>query len=122
VGWAHTYGADSCSLVARSDGTDLCWSLGSKPTRYMDIYSAFVGFEVLTPVVMKIYIIWDITPCSPLNVNRRFGGTCRLQGRRIIQNMKAGGKKSPSFDSQRATRLYILELFTLSLCVLSSEV
>jgi hypothetical protein len=30
-------------------------------------------------------IIWDVTPCSPLNVNRRFGGTYRLhlQGRRI---------------------------------------
>jgi hypothetical protein len=28
---------------------------------------------------------WDITPCSQLNVNRRFGGKCRLrlQGRRI---------------------------------------
>jgi hypothetical protein len=30
-----------------------------------------VGPEVLTPG------IWDITPCSPLKVNRRFGGTCR---------------------------------------------
>jgi hypothetical protein len=34
-----------------------------------------VGFEVLTPVVMKSTIFWDITPCSPLRVNRRFGGT-----------------------------------------------
>jgi hypothetical protein len=23
-------------------------------------------------------IFWDITPCSPLKVNRRFGGTCRF--------------------------------------------
>jgi dolichol kinase len=45
----------------------------------------FVGFEVLTAVVMKSAIFWDITPCSPLKVNRRFGGTCllHLQGRRI---------------------------------------
>jgi hypothetical protein len=44
-----------------------------------------VWFEVLTAVVMKSTIFWDITPCSPLSVNRRFGGTCRLlfQGRRI---------------------------------------
>jgi hypothetical protein len=28
---------------------------------------------------IKSYIFWDITPCSPLKVNRRFGGTCRLQ-------------------------------------------
>jgi hypothetical protein len=44
-----------------------------------------VGFVVLTPVVMKSTIFWDITPCSPMNVNRRFGRTYRLhlQGRRI---------------------------------------
>jgi hypothetical protein len=44
-----------------------------------------VGFEVLTVVVMKSTIFWDITPCSPLSVNRRFEGTYRhhLQGRKI---------------------------------------
>jgi hypothetical protein len=26
---------------------------------------------------MKSIIFWDITPCSLLKVNRRFGGTCR---------------------------------------------
>jgi hypothetical protein len=26
----------------------------------------------------KISIFWDITSCSPLKVDRRFGGTCRL--------------------------------------------
>jgi hypothetical protein len=33
-------------------------------------------------VVMKSTNFWDITPCSPSSVNRRFGGTCRrhLQG------------------------------------------
>jgi hypothetical protein len=34
-----------------------------------------VGFEVLTAVVMKSIIFWHITPCSPLSVNQRFGGT-----------------------------------------------
>jgi hypothetical protein len=29
-----------------------------------------LGFEVLTAVVF-----WDITPCNPLTINRRFGGT-----------------------------------------------
>jgi hypothetical protein len=44
----------------------------------------YAGFEVLTAVVMKSIIFWDITPCSPLSFNRRFGGTYRLylQGRR----------------------------------------
>jgi hypothetical protein len=27
---------------------------------------------------LKSDIFWDITPCSPLKVNRRFGGWCRL--------------------------------------------
>jgi hypothetical protein len=45
----------------------------------------FVGSEVPTAVVMKSAVFWDITPCSPLKVNRRFGGTYRLHlhGRRI---------------------------------------
>jgi hypothetical protein len=37
-----------------------------------------VGFEVLTAVVMKSTIFWDMTPCSPLSCNGRFGETCRL--------------------------------------------
>jgi hypothetical protein len=35
-----------------------------------------VRFEVLTGVVMKSSIFWDITPCSLLKVKRYFGGTC----------------------------------------------
>jgi hypothetical protein len=38
----------------------------------------FVGFEVLTAVVMKSFIFWDIAPCNPLKVNGRFGGTYML--------------------------------------------
>jgi hypothetical protein len=47
----------------------------------------FAGFEVLTAVVMKSTIFWNITPCSPLKVNRRYIGTYRLhlQGRKIIR-------------------------------------
>jgi hypothetical protein len=37
-----------------------------------------VGFEVSTAMVMKSIIFWDMTPCSPLICNRRFGGTYRL--------------------------------------------
>jgi hypothetical protein len=35
-------------------------------------------------VAIKSTIFWDITPCSPLSVNRRFGGTYRIhfQGRK----------------------------------------
>jgi hypothetical protein len=46
-----------------------------------------VGFEVLTAVVMKSFILWDITPYSPFKVNQPFGGTSllHLQGRRISE-------------------------------------
>jgi hypothetical protein len=46
---------------------------------------------------MNSSISWDITPCSPLKVNRRFGGTCRFHFQnRISQetSVKAGGKES----------------------------
>jgi hypothetical protein len=62
------------------------------------IYIYLVRSEILTETVMKSSIFWDITPCSPLNVNRRFGGTCRfrLLGRRESQariSVKSGGKQ-----------------------------
>jgi hypothetical protein len=34
-----------------------------------------VRFEVLTAVVMNSTIVWDVTPCSPMNVNRGYGRT-----------------------------------------------
>jgi hypothetical protein len=55
----------------------LCWPSLLRPTFWWNnIYQ--VGFEVFTAVVMKSTIIWDMTPCSPLSFNRRFGGTHRL--------------------------------------------
>jgi hypothetical protein len=40
---------------------------------------------LISILAMKSSIFWDITPYSPLKVNRRFGGTCclHLQSRRI---------------------------------------
>jgi hypothetical protein len=48
--------------------------------------SDFAGFQLLTALIMKSTIIWDMIPCSSLEVNRRFGGTycLYLQGRKII--------------------------------------
>jgi hypothetical protein len=37
-----------------------------------------IVFEVLTAVDMKSSSFWDITLCSPLKVNHRFGGICSL--------------------------------------------
>jgi hypothetical protein len=67
----------------------------------------FVCFEVATQqrlytlqyklnfYLMKSFIFWDITPCSQLKVNRRFGGIfcLHIQGRRISHvrtRMKTG--------------------------------
>jgi hypothetical protein len=81
-----------CSVV------DRCQIIGGT-------YCIHVGFEVLTALVprfrrnlvlhfqgkyeysKKSCIFWDITPCSPLKGNRRFGGTClHLQGRIISRS------------------------------------
>jgi hypothetical protein len=57
--------------------------------------SVYVGFEVLTAVVIKSSIFWDITSCSPLKVNRTFEGICRrnLQGQTIseVRNQREAG-------------------------------
>jgi hypothetical protein len=55
-----------------------------------------VGFEVLTVVVMRIAIFWDIAPCSPY-INLRFRGTYRihLQDPKSAEqetSVRAGGK------------------------------
>jgi hypothetical protein len=51
---------------------------------------------------MKSSIFWDITPCSPLGVNRRFEGICRLhfRGRRISQarNQREAGSNEDGGD------------------------
>jgi hypothetical protein len=48
----------------------------------MKIHS--LGFQVFTAVIVKSIIFWDMTACSSLSSNRRFGGIYRfhLQGRR----------------------------------------
>jgi hypothetical protein len=51
------------------------------------IESFMVGYEVLTPVVMKSSIFSDIMQCSALKLSGHFGGICRihLQCGRISQ-------------------------------------
>jgi hypothetical protein len=73
-----------------------------------------VGVEVLTAV--------DMTPCSPLKVNRRFGGTRRLhlEGLRTSrarnqrehrwQSLEAICSSETSVDFQRTTRCHIIAI------------
>jgi hypothetical protein len=77
------------------------------------LYSMWdVGFEVLTAMVMKSNIVWDITSCSPLKFNRSFGGTYRLHlhGRRISRaRNQRESRWQTSVDFWRTTRCYIPE-------------
>jgi hypothetical protein len=59
----------------------------------------------LTVRVTKSITFWDMMPCSPLSVNRRFGGTYRLhlQGRRN----KFSKKPAACLLAQRTTRRHI---------------
>jgi hypothetical protein len=54
-------------------------------------------------LLLKSFIFWAITLCSPLRVNSRFGGTCRLhrQGHRITHarnQSEAGSKQSSAYS------------------------
>jgi hypothetical protein len=51
--------------------------------------------EFANNCTIKSTIFWDITRCSPLNVNRSFGGTYRLhlQNRRISQARNQRGSR-----------------------------
>jgi hypothetical protein len=89
--------------------------------------------------VLKSIIFWDMTPCSPLGFNRRFGGTYRLhlQGQRnrfskpaskhvesrafcwfaepisSTLKMEAICSSETSVQTQRTTRRHIPEDYTL---------
>jgi hypothetical protein len=55
----------------------------------LNVTATVAGFEVPTAVTMKSSTVWDITACSPVKVNLRFGGTylLHLQGRRASHIM-----------------------------------
>jgi hypothetical protein len=73
-------------------------------------------------VVKKGLIFWDITLCSPLKFNKRFGGTYRihLQGRGISQTRyqhEAGSKQTSDWPPAYASLVsenYLSELYPLT--------
>jgi hypothetical protein len=69
---------------------------------------------------LKSIIFWDMTPCSPLSITRRFGGSYRLhlQGRGLLNyssilKMEAICSSKTSGTTQRTTRRHIPEDDTL---------
>jgi hypothetical protein len=63
---------------------------------------------------MKSTIFWDITPCSPLSIKRRFGGTYRLH----LQDRKNKLSKKPATCFHAG---FLLSLFFLMEAICSSE-
>jgi hypothetical protein len=51
----------------------------------MNIILIYVGFEVLTAVVMKIIIFWDVKLCSLLSCNRRCSSETSVATQETIQ-------------------------------------
>jgi hypothetical protein len=68
---------------------------------------------------MKSINFWDVTPFSPLSVNRRFGGTSNLLACWFLAEIISSALKMEAIyssetlvDSQRTTRRYIPEVDT----------
>jgi hypothetical protein len=86
----HQYKVNDCtgmqdSSWARCPQMEGHWKKNKRGYIGMSWTKLNVGFAVLTVVVVKSTIFWDITLCSLLSVNRRFVGIYRLhlQGRKI---------------------------------------
>jgi hypothetical protein len=64
------------------------------PHLYLSLPKGLLQSCFTAKFCMKISVLYDITPCSRLKVNRRFEANCRLhlQGRRISQ-----ARKCPAF-------------------------
>jgi hypothetical protein len=81
---------------------------------WVQTHDPIVGFEVNTVVVVKIFISGDLAPCSPLKVNRLFGGRLSVTCFMLIfslacsstMDMMATCSSESSVDFQQATRSY----------------
>jgi hypothetical protein len=78
---------------------------------YFTSLSYLTGFEVLIAAITKNSIFWGKTPCSPLKVNRRFGGTCllHLQGRRINRGRKQLESKQSNRHAELQRRIAVFQ-------------
>jgi hypothetical protein len=95
---------------------DKSQSLGPISSQIHPNIGTYVGVVVITTVVLKSSVFWDITPCSPLKVNRCFGGACRWFFAWLILStlkMEATCSSETSVELQRTIRRCIPEDRTL---------
>jgi hypothetical protein len=55
-------------------------------------YSLYVGFKIITAVIVKSIILWHKMPRSPVENYRRFGRTCFLYLQDLRQSQAATNK------------------------------
>jgi hypothetical protein len=60
--------------------------------------------------IIKSVIFWDITPCSPLRVNGRFGGTYHL----YLQGRKKAQQEPDFFDPEDGSDMSLQNVGSLS--------
>jgi hypothetical protein len=60
--------------------------IANKRIKLPELMLFLVGFVVLTAIIMKSYICWDVMQCSPLKMNQSFNGICRIWNVRWISS------------------------------------
>jgi hypothetical protein len=94
-----------CPNILLSTLCKICcvWQMMITLIRYGTFSQMTCNAMIETCSCLKSSVPWDITPCNPLKVSRRLGGTYRLhlQGRRISQ---AG-------NQQKAVRALLVLVF-----------
>jgi hypothetical protein len=98
-----------------------CWTEQSRPVE-VPLRFPLKGRNTTlkTKHFLKSIIFWDITQCSPLSVNRRFGGTYRLLACWFLAELifstlmiEAICSSKTSVDIQWTTRRFIPEFDTI---------
>jgi hypothetical protein len=104
----YEVGNDSINKVHRYVGRK-AWT--AQTNRKQQTTTKLIEFDVLTAVVMRTPTFWVITPCSPLKLNRRFGGTC-LQGRRVRQVRNPTWRPLLNLNELHSVNMIFLFFFT----------
>jgi hypothetical protein len=73
---------------------------------FLNLTQLYAESEVLEALVMKGTIFWDITPCDPLKVNRRFGGAYHFHIQGEISRARYQRESRRHSDYCHSTRVF----------------